>query len=309
MKKAKTFNRGEWSEVYSFLKILSDGFLFGSTAKLDVSKHKFRVVYIKQISETDSLDLFFYPNGKVVKLITNKIETLIKSSEFEVIHKLILKEIINNEAKTFNIPEVDIFFKKLLSPRLKSPNHKKRDLTISVENLNPRMALEYGFSVKSNLAGSSTLLNASSGTNFIYKLGMTACKSNKIYESLSCKNLIECLISNKVKIEFLKMESGIYDYNLGLIDTRMPEIISSFLLSYFSKKGTLCSDLLSAIEKENPMQFKNTDYYKVKLLDFLTATALGMVPKTKWDKKYDSNGGLIVVKDSCDISTFYIVHP
>ena len=49
----------------------------------------------------------------------------------------------------------------------------------------------------------------------------------------------------------------------------------------------------------------NQKYYEHKVKNFLVASALGMVPHTPWNGKYDANGGYLVVKDDGDVLCYH----
>ena len=46
-------------------------------------------------------------------------------------------------------------------------------------------------------------------------------------------------------------------------------------------------------------------YYEYKVKNFLTASALGMVPHTPWNGRYEANGGYLVVKDNGDLLCYH----
>ena len=53
-------NRGEWSELYAFFKILHDGFLFGCDKELNIMEEaKIKVVYIKQTQKGTQQPLIY----------------------------------------------------------------------------------------------------------------------------------------------------------------------------------------------------------------------------------------------------------
>ena len=66
--------------------------------------------------------------------------------------------------------------------------------------------------------------------------------------------------------------------------------------------------LTEIISERNPMNYDmayKQKYYEHKVKNFLVASALGMVPHTPWNGKYEANGGYLVVKDDGDILCYH----
>jgi type II restriction enzyme len=171
-----------------------------------------------------------------------------------------------------------------------------------------------GFSIKSKLGSDSTLFNAGKTTNFTYKVkgyNFSTAEINAINSINSSQKIIDRVnaIQNKGGIfEFVKMDDTICSNNFVLIDSFLPSIMAQILLA--GNKGN-CKDLNSLTElvsSENPMGYNmsyNQKFYEHKVKNFLVASALGMVPHTPWNGKYDANGGYLVVKDNGDVICYH----
>jgi hypothetical protein len=299
----QTFNKGEWSELYAFLKILADGNLFGSDYKLNkLNKKKIKVIYIKQESKKSNDNLFYHINTNDISIKNNDEEITRKEiKDFKNKADEVLKKIKETNKTTFTMACINDFFKEIGEPKLKSSSSSKRDITISIYDCFTNQNLEYGFSIKSNLAGKSTLLNSSSATNFLYKV-----ENYKEKTTSKSKELLNELLNEKAKIIYSGMDSKIYNYNLQLIDTVLPEIISNILIYYYSKAAKDIKEIIKLLEKNNPMKYPDTSIYNKKIADFLVITALGMLPNTKWDGLYDVDGGTIVIKKDGGLVTFFV---
>ena len=107
----------------------------------------------------------------------------------------------------------------------------------------------------------------------------------------------------------MKIDKPIFANNLILVDSLLPEIISNIVFEYFSSNNTTMLDLLSIIEKRNPLNFDTSNnhmFYSYKVKRFLTDVALGMMPSIVWTGKYDATGGYLIVKDNGDILCYHI---
>lgn len=167
--------------------------------------------------------------------------------------------------------------------------------------------MEYGFSIKSSFIANPSLLNASRATNFIFQLNETP----SVLKGLKTKKLIRKLKELGITPQFLKCDNLTYNHNLRLIDSQFPEILAHLLLEYYSgERGCKqLSELVEILEHKNPLHFDCSGLYRAKIEDFLLATALGMISTVEWNRLYDADGGMIVIKETGQLVTFYIVKP
>jgi hypothetical protein len=180
------------------------------------------------------------------------------------------------------VDELSNVLKLIHDPKLKAKNRSKRDITISVLDDFLRTTVERGFSIKSNFAANSSLLNASRATNFIFQVNESA----SILNGLKTKKLIRKLKELRLTPQFLKCEHQTYNHNLRLIDSQFPEMLSHLLLEYYGgERGcNQLSELVDILEQKNPLQFDCSGLYRAKIEDFLLATALGMIPTVEWNR-------------------------
>lgn len=299
----ETLNVGEWSELYVFFKILEQKLLQGCDEDLNLLNDFVTVVSVKnkQIG-TESVLEYLTKTCKIELLKDGYFFTEKPLGDITNCSKNIFTTITGTHKSTFSIPKISLFLNGFGNPVRKSKASVKRDITINVLAPVTNRKTEYGFSIKSSFAGKSTLVNASSGTNFIYSVDLPV--SDLSQYKTQTKTLLKKLSDKKIFFE--RMDSDIFKENVQLIDTQMPIVLSKMLLYYFQSKGRNSLELLNELKNENPLQLSNLETYREKFGDFLLASALGMFPKTKWNNSYDADGGMIVVKNNGDLATFYI---
>ena len=171
-----TKNKGEWTELYSFLKIINDKKLFMSDKGLIASKENYLTVTkvstlnIEQSCCLESGDKVIVKNEKTGE----EKEVLV----LEFLNKNLLKNwatIIKESKGVFNISELDILQNQLGITIIKGGNsNQKTDILLDIENSSINKKNE-GFGVKSYLGSKPTLLNASGNTNFIFKVKNLPC--------------------------------------------------------------------------------------------------------------------------------------
>lgn len=315
-------NKGEWSEIYVFLRLLDTGRLNVADDELNAIPNEFyRILEIIRkealtsndyVRENDTVSIyvrndetgeeenFTYP----IKVFAEKADHLLQ----------LIKE---TKGRSFQLPPIASFLKELRVSSIKDVGHN-RDITIKIEDFHTGMPQTLGFSIKSFLGGDSTLFNAGTGTNFIYEVVLPEGKTIDCKEfnehtypirgrlAARLKSLVE---DYNATIAFRKVQSDCFAQNLEAIDGHMPHLLSELLLiSAKNGKSSLkkCTELLT---EENPLGFNTLTHgniYEYKVKRFLQDCAQGMTPETPWLGIYDATGGQIIVKENGDIVCYHI---
>ncbi|MCM3800061.1 HpaII family restriction endonuclease [Caldifermentibacillus hisashii] len=311
-------NKGEWSEIYTFLKLLGDGVLYAADRNLNrINEIYYPIISVVREEEHKK---YYFENDIKIRILNNKKETLLEmeSDKFTYMAKELFESLKRSKGRSLEFPSIESFLNIINVSKLKADSTDKRDITIIVHDLYTNLTPELGFSIKSKLGGNSTLLNPGESTNFIYEVVFDQSESNinelvnkinKINTKSKIKDRTNALTSNKNSLNFYKMESENFYLNLQMIDTVLPQIISIILLYYYKGLATDMKDLLAVLEKNNPLNYdqtKNHKFYEYKIKNFLTDVALGMTPQKKWNGFYDANGGYIIVKEDGEILCYHI---
>jgi hypothetical protein len=187
--------------------------------------------------------------------------------------------------------------------KIKSSSNKKEDVITKLYDNRANKINKVGYSIKSSLGSPATLLNASSNTNFRYKvIGLKKEDLIEINSINSKRKLLDRLkyMQNKnCQIYFDSVISNTMNHNLQMIDSKMPELIAKILLLSYEYNEKELFNLLNIIIENNLMNYgadKELYYYK-KIGDFLLAITLGMIPGTVWNGDYDVTGGIILVEN------------
>ena len=309
-------NKGEWSEIYVLFKLLADGKIYAADSELN-KLHDIYFPIIKIIREEISGELKEYTTGKLIDIYINgkKIKS-VDRNELEKESEQLLDEICNAKGSAFQIEKTEKFMKGIYCYKLSAPARDKSDITMKIVDVNTGYSPTVGFSIKSELGSSPTLLNAGKTTNFIYKISHSypdlVREANEIYKVASSKShtdvrgRINKIIEENGILKYWKMNNQIFKDNLVLIDSNMDKIIAETLL-YFYKDGiSNCDEMVEKLERENPMNYGNVNAYKYKFKKFLTAVALGMKPATVWDGLDEATGGYIVVTKEGNVLAYHI---
>ena len=166
-------NKGDWSETYALLKLMSDRAIAAADEDMQpIVGEGYSFISISR-GQTD-LDMLQYDisNYDTIKINNRDGNTIkvIDSKHLKSKIVSIFEDIKQAKGASFELPAAEGIMKELLMNKVKAPNTSKSDMTGIIMNSYTNTASELGFSIKSQLGGSSTLLNASSHTNFIYEV-------------------------------------------------------------------------------------------------------------------------------------------
>lgn len=309
-----TGNKGEWSEVYTLLKVISDKQLFAGDNKLNKMETLiFPIVKVLR-EETNGTFEYSYDNDLVI-VRNGKEEIRIGVLEFQKQAHFLFTKLKEKTNASFSIPEIETFINSFNSTSLKAKSSVKSDIKIVIHDQRAGTNPELGFSIKSQIGGASTLLNAGKTTNFIYKINNLILTQNQISDineidtRSKIKDRIEKITELGGSLQFLKTESSVFGNNLLLIDSGLPQIIAANLKSFFTTTLSTVKELTSLTAIKNPLNFDletNHPFYSYKMKRFLTDIALGMMPSKVWTGELDATGGYLVVKDNGEVLCYHI---
>lgn len=309
-------NIGEWSELYAFFFLAAQGRVF--TANADLEKigptNYLDIIRLIREEQPGKRVSYYCKNDEVeiVGLEENVVEA-IPSVAFSEAAKIVYGVIkLGNNHGSMEIAEVEDFMETVHINKLKAPSSDKADLVMQIYDALTGSSPETRWSIKSQLGGASSLLNASGATNFIYSVkGLTPSDATAINELSGRKKLLDrtcALVKSSRSFEFDRISSSIFERNLKLIDLKFPEIMAQALLIAFSQGIRSCSEVVAELERTDPLGlgFDMCGLYEFKFKKFLTAVALGMVPATQWDGQDDATGGYLIVSSTGDVVAFHI---
>lgn len=303
-----TKNKGEWTELVVFIKLLLEKKFFLSDDNLNPNNNYFNVNKVT----THNLDIDFLLSNLSTLIIKNKKDSTQKEiniSEIinsEVINLLISK--IKEGSKTFEIPEFNIIQDTLGFNVIKGGNsNQKADILLDIENELLKKENE-GFGIKSYLGSKPTLLNASGNTNFIFKVKDLnkdfIDEINSIDTDSKLKDRINKIEALGGIFEYIGAEKDTMDFNLRMVDSEMPSIIGKILLCFYKERHSSLKEIVNNLLVNDTKDNKVLLISKIKKL--LVDILLGFFAGSKWNGEYESNG-TIVMKNNGDCVGFHII--
>lgn len=303
-------NKGEWSELYAFMKLLSEGRIYAANERVEKIDEIFYPI-LKIIREEYKGQRFEYvveSENVRIEFENNCIMTVPRSLLDDRANYL-LKQIAQN-SNSFEVEEIAEFVNGIKVTKIKAPSTDTTDITMQIEDINTGYKNCVGFSIKSEIGNSPTLLNAGETTNFIYKvMGINEAQMNEINEIDTKNKIIDKMAKLKeygATIEFCDLYNDGFKRNLIMIDSMMPQLVANMLLYYYQDDTRSCVELVKHLGERDPLGFGEEVIYEYKIKKFLCSCALGMKPAKKWDGIDEANGGYIIVKSNGEILAYHI---
>jgi len=321
-------NKGEWSEVYTFLKLLGDGRLYGADGELNKKDNIFYdIMKIIRNEDIGTLHFCFDGTNDVVNVENDngELKVSVSTDKIKTQAELLYGKIVNTKGSaSFEVLETNDFMKELHCSKLKAPSLDKSDITIKVHDFNTGLTPTLGFSIKSRLGKPSTLLNAGVNTNFIFEIGgdmndeqmeyinnlfVETEKNGTVKKDISVSARMGHILNNNLTLSFVKMNGSTFQNNLILIDRDLPEITANMMLEYYLHSTNNICEALEVVETKNPLNYDLSQghrFYQYKFKKLLTETALGMLPGKVWSGKADANGGYIIVREDGEVLCYHL---
>lgn len=310
-------NVGEWSEVYAFIKLLGDGKIYAGNQSLEKIKDLIYPIIMIIRQEQNDVHNYKVVDQDIVISTADGVELLrLPSSEFLKQAESLLGSIQNKPIgeRAFPIAKTQAFMDKIYCRSLKASSSDKTDIRIVLHDQRTNIHKTMGFSIKSQLGGDSTLLNASGATNFVYRIEganfseQEIEKVNAIATRTKIIDRIEAIRSKGADLVFDHVDNAVFRRNLQMLDGDLAVVIAQLLVEQFNTGARMFYELTKALAKTNPCGFDEEDaegMYVYKLKHLLTSAALGMMPSKRWSGHYDANGGYLVVKKDGEVLCYH----
>lgn len=293
-------NKGEWSEVYAFIKIAGEGKLNVGDSDLNIKTNESYKIF-KIIKEDDDRVLEITNDDVIIKDVDEKLKIIeINKQDFKNLSKKLLNTIKSSTKKTFEANTVKEFLNNIGITQLKGSCNKKPDIVLDVQKNIDLIRRKLNFSIKSQIGNPATILNASQKTNFIYDVVDIELSDQQIDElnGKNPKTIINSILSQGGKLKYSRINDATFESNIKSIDSLLPEILSE-LLVYTYKSGIKgVHEVFKNVELRIPAGYTNDQFYnyalkRIKEMIYLSATT--MITNDDFYNGERINGGIIIV--------------
>ncbi len=303
------FNRGEWSELYTFLHLLINPNLeiVDEHLKL-INNSTFQVM---QIELEDKTRYKIQKDNNITKIRASGVKKVYLIDNLKEEKDILLDKILNHKKSkgSFEIKEIQPLIDDLLDGhKFKGKSKAKGDLEAEVLDRKRGSSFDLKYNIKSSLGSSATLLNASSHTNFIYEVSNIddniMNQNNAIKGRKKLLERASFLQNSDAVIEFIKVQSDTFSYNLKMVDSNLDKILADMLyLSYIKNEKDIQKLIALTVKNEDEYNF-----YKKKIADFANAVTFGMRASERWNGTNEVNGGIIIVTKTGEVYLLDLIY-
>ena len=303
-------NKGEWSELYALMKLLSQGRVYAANEKVERLDDVFYPILkiVREEQKGEVIDYIITEDDVNIEIQSQTILS-VSRKELDDNANLLLQEIVAHSG-SFELEEVAKFVNGIRVTKIKAPSSDTTDISMQIQDIHTNYVRDVGFSIKSEIGNAPTLLNAGQTTNFIYKVtGITAEQAqeiNAINTSSKIKDRMKAIKEAGGSLQYVGMNHQGFKRNLIMVDSSMPEIIGNMLQYYYEEEVKECDKLVKLAGQRDPLGYGDSMMYEYKFKKFLCSCALGMKPAKKWDGLDEANGGYIIVKADGEILAYHI---
>ena len=327
-----TANKGEWSEIYVFLRLLGDGRLYVADSRLQRNPNSYAEVLKIPREDTPSAVIEYVrsEDGSMVDIVSDGVcVDTVPAAEFarqadDFVEYLCVADVLRNDEgkKIKGVPVSDELYE--FSQRIRVSNFKapacrtmgvaggKTDIIICMRDGRSAMTSTMGFSVKSHLASPPTLYNASASTQFEYVVhGMDDEMMDFVNSTKSWKAVSRMYNDNGLDAEFIGTANPVTAENMFWVRESMVDLMAAaykkvLLESYADDtKMKYISNVCHALAEDNVLNYPSAMMYEKVMKDFLFDAFAGMTGARPWDGFEQINGGYIVVKDGGEVLCYH----
>ena len=303
-------NKGEWSELYAFMKLLSQGRVYAANEKVEKIDEVYYPILKIMREETKGQTIDYVIADKEINLeMRSKTIMTVSRRELDDTANKLLKEIAVHSG-SFELEEIAEFANGIKVTKIKAPSTDTTDISMQIEDIHTNFIRNVGFSIKSEVGNAPTLMNAGQTTNFIYKVTGITIEQAEAINAIETRTKIKDRISKIYElggiIEYVGMNHNGFKRNLIMVDSSMPQIIGNMLLYFYKEDIKDCDKLVELLGKRDPLGYGDAMMYTYKFKKFLCSCALGMKPAKEWDGLDEANGGYIIVKADGEILAYHI---
>ncbi len=303
----------EWSELYAFFRLLSDGKIYLGTP--DSKKGEtFWPISVIQREEHDGTRRYYIEDNDI-RIISEKEEKLFPREDFGMVADLILQSIKESKENDVASAEgVEEFLDAVGIFDLEARTEDRTDFSISFWSADSPLT---GINVRSRLSTMNPLLDG--GRNANLKFEQTGVKF-----AVPTVNKVNALSEpiNEVAERMLMIErlGGILKYsdvadrvfrsNLLMIDLHFPRMLAEMLRLMQLDGINKVSELTEVIKKLNPLKIKDElinkhNFYEFKMKQFLLALALGMRPAKIYSGIDSAVEGFILINGAGELLCYH----
>jgi len=303
----------EWSELYTFFRLLATGkMLLNPTSDKNIEIKQSIIAAIER-QEHDGLRRYTIADQDIT-ITGEQFTRTIPRNDFAAVADIILDLLKSSgEDTVLSVPEVDAFLKELDIIDLEAQTDNRTD--ISLIFWHPE-APANGFTIYSRIGRMNPLLDGGRTANLKFELTgirLPTPTINKVNAVESQNTVVDRMMMIERLGGILKyndVADRVFRSNLSMIDLHFPRMLGEMVRIMHLDGITRISELTEKMKTSNPLKIKDElinkhGFYEHKMKQFLLALALGMRPAKIYNGSDSAIEGMILVNGNGELQAFH----
>lgn len=305
-------NKKDWSEIYTFFRLLSDGYVTMGTSQAKSSENQ-RLVAMIQREEHDGTRQYYIENDQI-RIVSEKETRSFPRKDFGTVANIIFEAVKSSSEDEVTSPEgVEEFLDEIGIFNLGAKTNDRTDLSVAFWHPNAPLT---GLNIRSRIGKMNLLLDGGRSANLKFEL-------SGVKFAVPTVNKVNALDSpNEVSERMMLIErlGGVLKYsdvadrvfrsNLLMIDLHFPRMLAEMLRVMQWEGITRVNELTEAIQTINPLKIKDElinkhGFYAFKMKQFLIALALGMRPAKIYHGTDSAVEGMLLINGNGEVLCYH----
>ncbi len=310
---AFTATKREWSELYTFFRLLADGTLSVGDPQLRKSDTPAWPIAMIQREEHDGTRRY-YIEKDIIRIEGTSGSKRFPREAFGAVADLILEAVKScSEAEVPSPEDVEAFLDALSIYHLEASATDRTDLSVACWH--PEAPL-MGFTIYSRMGKMKPLLDGGRVANLKLEVvgnklpNPTVHKINGLESANEVADRMSMLEGLGCTLKYVDVADRVFRCNLQMIDLHFPRLLAETLRLMHLDGIMRVSELTEAIKQVNPLKIKDEliskhGFYEYKMKQFLVASALGMRPAKIYTGQDSAIEGMLIVDGKGDIFSYH----
>ncbi|MBQ8594184.1 MAG: HpaII family restriction endonuclease [Bacteroidaceae bacterium] len=314
-------SKREWSELYAFFRLLSDGCIAAGTPEGTADGQRVMKVALVQREEHDGTRQYIIEENDI-HLKGENIDKRLPREDFGAVAQLVYEAIRSaaGESEVTSPDGVEEFLDEAAIYNLEAKTDDRTDFYVAFWSTEAPLV---GFRSYSRLGGMLPLLDGGRAANLKFEqtgVRFPGPAINKINMLESPNEVLDRMMMIERLggiLKFNDVADKIFRSNLLMIDLHFPRLMAEMVRVMYYEDITRIKDLTERIEEINPLKVKTEiitkhRFYQFKVKQFLMALAMGMRPAKLYNGTdsavegfvYTDSDGRIVCYQKADRQSF-----
>lgn len=303
----------EWSELYTFFRLLADGYVCLGTPQGKRDDEKRWPIAMIQREEHDG-SRRYYIEGEEIHIVGEQIDKKLPREDFLAVAELILSAIKSSSEEEVASPDgVEEFLDEASIFDLEAKTEDRTDFSVAFWHSDAPLT---GFNVRSRLGKMNPLLDGGRSANLKFELSgvkfatPTVSKVNALETQNEVADRMMLIERLGGVLKYTDVADRVFRSNLLMIDLHFPRLLAEMLRTMQVDGMNRINELTELMKTVNPLKIKEElivkhGFYEFKMKQFLLTLALGMRPAKIYNGMDSAVEGFLILDGSGEVLCYH----